>query len=90
MMKETPRLFGKESSVWTLCLMTEVLFETGETAHQIAAETLRVAMKENGVSWKRAKDWIQSPDEQYQLKKTARPLDSLGGRQTGDSRGLSR
>jgi len=28
-------------------------------------------MKKNGVSWKRAKDWISSPDPNYELKKNS-------------------
>lgn len=44
LLKDTPRAWGKTRSVWTLRLVTEVLFEKGLTPHQIAAETLRVAM----------------------------------------------
>ncbi len=68
-MHKTPRLYGKASSVWTLTLVAEVLFEKGETPRQMANETIRTAMKKNGSSWKRAKDWITSPDPQYELKK---------------------
>jgi transposase len=73
---KSPRSFEKTSSVWTLTLVAEVLHETGETPRQMANETIRTAMKNNGINWKRAKDWITSPDPQYELKKTARPVDS--------------
>ena len=69
MMHHSPRLFGKASSVWTLILVAEVLFEKGDTPRRMAAETIRAAMRKNGISWKRAKDWITSPDPRYQLKK---------------------
>jgi transposase len=69
-MHKNPRGFGKASSIWTLTLMAEVLYEEGETPRQMANETLRRAMKKNGVNWKRAKDWITSPDPQYEIKKS--------------------
>lgn len=71
LMHKSPRLFGKVNSIWTLTLVAEVLYEEGETPRQMGNETIRSAMKKNGVSWKRAKDWISSPDPQYELKKTS-------------------
>lgn len=69
-MHRNPRSYGKESSIWTLTLVAEVLYEEGKTPRQMANETIRTAVKKNGVSWKRAKDWISSPDPRYELKKT--------------------
>lgn len=69
MMHQSPRTYGKSSSVWTLTLVAELLYEKGETPRQMANETIRSAMKNNGISWKRAKDWISSPDPNYELKK---------------------
>lgn len=71
LMHKSPRLYGKASSFWTLTLVAEVLYEEGETPRRMGNETIRTAMKKNGVSWKRAKDWISSPDPQYELKKTS-------------------
>jgi transposase len=70
MMHKSPRTFGKASSIWTLSLVAEVLYEQGETPRQMATETIRAAMKNNGISWKRAKDWMTSPDPNYELKKS--------------------
>ena len=70
-MHQSPRLFAKASSLWTLTLMAEVLAEEGFTPRRMAAETIRTAMKKNGISWKRAKDWITSPDPHYELKKNS-------------------
>lgn len=69
LMHRSPRLFGKPSSLWTLTLVAEVLFEEGKTPRRMAAETIRAAIRKNGINWKRAKDWITSPDAQYELKK---------------------
>lgn len=71
MMHQSPRAYGKSSSVWTLTLVAELLYEKGETPRQMAIETIRSAMKNNGISWKRAKDWISSPDPNYELKKSS-------------------
>jgi hypothetical protein len=75
-MHKSPRLYGKASSIRTLTLVAEVFSEEGATARQMALETIRAAMKKNGINWKRAKDWITSPDPHYELKKTKRSIDS--------------
>jgi len=71
----SPRTWGKERSLWTLELAAEVCFAQGVTPQQVSIETIRQALVRLGVSWKRAKHWITSPDPQYALKKTARPFD---------------
>lgn len=75
LMHKSPRSYGKASSLWTLTLVAEVLSEEGATPRRMANETIRTAMRKNGISWKRAKDWITSPDPQYELKKTAGAFD---------------
>ncbi len=71
MMHQSPRLYAKASSLWTLTLAAEVVSEEGITPRRMANETIRTAMNNHGISWKRAKDWITSPDPNYELKKTA-------------------
>lgn len=68
---ESPRVFGKARSQWTLETLAEVAFEEGLTEEQVSHETIRQAIHALGSSWKRAKHWITSPDEQYALKKTS-------------------
>jgi transposase len=70
MLHESPRKYGKETSVWTLDLAAEVSFEQGLTAEQVSGETVRTVLKRLGVGWKRAKRWITSPDPEYARKKT--------------------
>jgi transposase len=65
-----PREFGKESSLWTLDLVALVSFEQGLTSTVVSDESIRRLLKRLGLTWKRAKHWITSPDPQYQLKKT--------------------
>lgn len=67
----SPRDFSKERSTWTLPLLAEVAFEEGLTGHIVSDETIRQAILAMGHSWQRAKNWIQSPDPQYALKKNS-------------------
>lgn len=75
---QSPRHYGKQRSTWTLSLLAEVAFEEGLTEEVVSYETIRQAILALGSNWQRAKHWIQSPDPQYALKKTARPTDCTG------------
>ncbi len=65
----SPRTFGKATSRWTLELAAVVCFEQGLTVNQVSIETIRLALKQLGVGWQRAKHWITSPDPDYLRKK---------------------
>jgi transposase len=65
-----PRQFGKPTSLWTLDLAAEVAFEQGLVSTPVSREVIRRAIRRLGVKWKRAKNWITSPDAQYALKKS--------------------
>jgi len=67
---QSPRLWGKKSSVWSLALLAQAAFEQGLTPHPVSEETLRRALARLKVNWKRAKHWITSPDPHYTLKKS--------------------
>jgi transposase len=67
---QSPRNFGKETSLWTLDLAAEVSFEHGLTRERVSDETIRNTLKRLGIQWKRAKHWITSPDPAYKRKKT--------------------
>ena len=67
---QSPRAWGKKSSLWSLALLAEVIYEAGLTPHQVSDETVRRALKRSGVNWKRAKHWITSPDPGYERKKS--------------------
>ncbi len=69
LLHRSPRDFGKPTSIWTLALAAEVSQEQGLTERRVSAETIRQALLRLGISWKRAKDWITSPDPAYARKK---------------------
>jgi transposase len=67
---QPPQAFGKSQSLWTLAALAEVAFEQGLTEQLVSIETIRLALKRLNANWKRAKQWISSPDPQYALKKS--------------------
>jgi hypothetical protein len=46
-----------------------VSFEQGLTPERVSREAVRTALQRLGVRWKRAKQWISSPDPAYVRKK---------------------
>src|SRR5262249_3376546 len=79
LLHRSPRDLGKPTSLWTLALVAQVCHERGWTARVLSAEAIRLLLKRLGISWKRAKDWITSPDPAYAAKKSPRPPDRAGG-----------
>src|SRR5947209_11502817 len=72
LLNQSPRLFDKPTSVWTLDLAAEVAYERGLTAWRVSGETIRATLARMGVRWRRAKEWITSPDPEYARKKARR------------------
>ena len=69
LLHQSPRTFGKPTSVWTLDLAAEVSVAEGIITERVSGETIRQAILRLGVRWKRAKQWITSPDPEYARKK---------------------
>jgi transposase len=70
LLHHSPRLHGLKTSLWTLDLLAEVCFRQGWTPRQLTGEAIRQALRRLGISWRRAKHWITSPDPAYARKKT--------------------
>ena len=69
LLHQSPRAFGKPTSVWTLPLAAEVAFAEGITSTPVSGETVRATLARLEVRWRRAKQWITSPDPAYARKK---------------------
>ena len=67
---QSPRAFGRAGSTWTLALLAQVAHEQGLSPTVLSPETIRQALVRLGVSWRRAKRWLTSPDPAYARKKT--------------------
>lgn len=71
LLHRSPRDFGHDTSGWTLCLAARTCVTEGITPHQVSIETIRQALILLGLSWRRAKHWITSPDPAYAQKNAA-------------------
>ena len=71
LLHQSPRAFGKPTSIWTLDLAAAVCADEGITRERVSGETIRVTLTRLGVRWQRAKQWITSPDLAYRRKKGA-------------------
>ncbi len=69
LLHQDPRRFGKDSTLWTLEMASEVSFEEGIIDRRVSGETIRATLARLGVRWERAKRWIESPDPGYARKK---------------------
>jgi hypothetical protein len=69
LLHQSPRAFGKPTSLWTLELVADVSVEQGLTPERVTGETIRATLARLGVKWQRAKEWITSPDPAYARKK---------------------
>ena len=60
--RQSPRSFGYDSSLWTLELLAELVYQQGYSERQVAPETIGRALAREGIAWKRARKHINSPD----------------------------
>jgi transposase len=67
--KRSPRLFGYATTHWTLDQLADTAFAEGITARRVSVEAVRMTLRRAGITWKRAKHWVQSPDPAYDTKK---------------------
>ena len=67
--RQTPRSFGHDSSVWTLPLLAERCWQEKISRRSVSADSVGRALKSLGIQWRRAKRWIRSPDPHYEHKK---------------------
>ena len=66
---QSPRNFGKATSLWTLALAAEISYENKLIQERVSGETIRATLKRFGMKWTRAKHWITSADPDYERKK---------------------
>ena len=69
LLHQSPRAFGQPRSTWTLGAVARACHAKGWPPRVLSIETIRLAIARLGVSWRRAKHWITSPDPAYARKK---------------------
>jgi transposase len=65
----SPRQFGHETSVWTLALLAETCQSEGIALRPVNADNLGYVLRDMGIEWRRAKNWLRSPDAHYEHRK---------------------
>lgn len=69
-LKQSPRQYGYESSLWTLEMLAELSDQRGWTTRRVHLDTISETLHRLGIRWKRAKQRINSPDVHYEAKKS--------------------
>jgi transposase len=64
-----PRRYGHESSVWTLDLLAQTCWQEGMSSRPVKADNVSYVLRQMGISWRRAKRWLRSPDAHYEHRK---------------------
>jgi transposase len=65
----SPRTLGHESSVWTLDMLAESCWQERLVSRPVSGDNVGYILRQMGISWRRAKHWIRSPDEHYAHRK---------------------
>jgi transposase len=60
--KQSPRTFGYETSLWTLKLLAQFAQREGWSERVVRPEPIERALQAAGINWRRAKHRITSPD----------------------------
>ena len=69
LIRQSPRQFGHETSVWTLALLGETCEREGIASRSVSADNVGSVLREMGIDWRRAKHRIRSPDGDYAHRK---------------------
>lgn len=65
----SPRTVGYETSVWTRPLLAQQLHKEGYTDRLVTPGVITTTLKRLDISWRRAKQWMRSPDVHYEHRK---------------------
>ena len=71
LIRQSPRSYGHESSIWTLEMLAQTCWEKKVSLRPVSVDGVRGGLRKLGVNWQRAKHWINSPDPHYAHKKSA-------------------
>lgn len=69
LLHQSPRTFGKPTSVWTLRLAADVAYAQGIIPRPVSGETIRHALAALKTRWTRATHCLTSPEPAYARKK---------------------
>lgn len=65
----SPRTLHHETSVWNRALLARQLHQEGYTPRPVSVTVITNVLRQRGITWRRAKQWICSPDAHYAHRK---------------------
>ena len=71
MIQQSPRQYGHDHSLWSLAKLAEASHCAGLTDRMVSEQTVSDTLRSMGIKWQRVRQWINSPDPQYEVKKSA-------------------
>jgi transposase len=69
--RQSPRAYGYDQSLWNLATLAEASHREGLTDRVMSAQTVSDTLRSMGIHWRRVRQWINSPDPHYEVKKSA-------------------
>ena len=70
LVRESPRQYGHERSLWTLETLAQTCGEEGISTRPVSVAGVRGGLRKLGINWQRARHRINSPDPHYAHKKS--------------------
>ena len=70
LVRESPRQYGHESSIWTLETLAETCWGEGISTRPVSVAGVGGGLRKLGIDWQRARHRINSPDPYYAHKKS--------------------
>jgi len=69
LVRESPREYGHESSLWTLETLAQTCWREQVSTRAVSVAGVRGGLRKMGIDWQRARHRINSPDQHYAHKK---------------------
>jgi len=84
LIRQSPEQYGLNKAVWTLHDLAGVIAEKADRITSISHEAVRNLLERRQIIYRRAKQWVRSPDKAYKRKKRRRDLLLAWARSTAD------
>lgn len=65
----SPRTLNHEMSMWNRALLAQQLYQEGYTPRPVSVTVITNVLRQRGITWRRAKQWMRSPDVHYEHPK---------------------
>jgi len=70
LIRQSPRSYGRESSLWSLELLAQTCWAERISTRPVSVAGVQGGLRKLGINWQRARHRINSPDLHYEHKKS--------------------